>query len=278
MSETGIPVPGAPDAVTRTIVGKTLWECRRSVASWTLSIAAVGVLYAAFWPSMEAPAMQQAIASYPEELLKAMNYTDLGTAAGYIGSTVYGLLAAVLVAVYAISAGARVIAGEEEDGILDIILAHPVGRVRIALERFTSIVITIVLMTTVLWISLVAISGPASLDGISIGQFAAASLQLTLFGVAIGSVSFAVGAATGRRGLALGVASAIAVLGYLEMGVFPQVQWLEWTRDVTPWTWYLGGKPLANGVQLGDCCLLVAMAVVMVGGGTWAFTRRDIGV
>ena len=38
--------------------------------------------------------MQQAMASYPKALLEAMNYTDLASATGYVGSAVFGMLGA----------------------------------------------------------------------------------------------------------------------------------------------------------------------------------------
>lgn len=273
-----LPVPGAPDAVTRTVLSKTLWENRRGVVAWPLSVAAVGAMYAAFWPTIDTPEMQQAMSSFPQALLEAMNYTDMTSAAGYVGSAVYGLLAAALVAVMTITQGARAVAGEEEDGVLELLLAHPVSRARLALERFAALAVTMALTAVVLWVTMVALSGPARLEGVSAGEFAAASIQLALFGLALGSVAFAVGAATGRRGWAVSAAAAVTVLGYLANGVFPQFEPLRWTRNVTPWDWYVGGAPLRNGLQLGDCGLLLTTTALLVAVGTWAFTRRDIGV
>ncbi len=273
-----LPVPGAPDLVTRTVTAKTLWDGRRAVLGWAVSIAGVGAMYGAFWPTIDTPEMQQAMRSYPKALLEAMSYTDMTTASGYIGSAVHGLLGAALMAVLAIQQGSRAIAGEEEDGSLDLLLAHPISRARLALERFGALAVTVAIAVTLLWVALVAISGPARLDDISVAGFAAASVQLALFGLTLGSVAFAVGAATGRRATAMAVASTVAVLGYLANGVFPQFEPLRWTRDVSPWNWLLGGAPLRNGLQLADCGLLLATTMVFVSLGTWAFTRRDIGV
>ncbi|MEZ5095704.1 MAG: hypothetical protein R2731_06050 [Nocardioides sp.] len=129
-----------------------------------------------------------------------------------------------------------------------------------------------------LWLVLMALRRPAHLDGISAGGLAAASLQLVLFAAALGSVSFAVGAATGRKGWALAAGALVAVVGYLANGVFPQVEALAWTQHVTPWHWYLDGAPLRHGVQWLDLPRLAAMALALVAAGTWAFDRRDIGV
>jgi len=128
----------------------------------------------------------------------------------------------------------------------------------------------------VLWLVMLAISGPAQLDGISTAEFAAAAAHLVLFGACIGGLAFAVGAATGRRAPALGISAGAAVLGYLANGVLPQVRGLEWTRQASPWHWYLGGEPLRNGLQVGGVLLLLGVTAVLVVAGTWCFNRRDL--
>jgi ABC-2 type transport system permease protein len=276
-TRTGLPVPGAPDLVTRTILGKTLWESRRSLLGWSLSVGAVAAAYTSVWPTMNTPEMQKAIAGYPKSLLEALHYTDMTTAVGYVGSAVYGLLGALLITVYGIAGGARTVAGDEEEGLLDLLLAHPVGRVRAALDRFAAVAVGLVLMTLVVWLVVVAVNVPLAL-AVSPANAAGASVHLALLGLVHGSVSFAVGAATGRRGWAIGAGAAVAVLGYLASGVLPQIHGLGWTRDVSPWDWAVSGSPLANGIQVGDCGLLLALSVVLIGLGSWAFTRRDVGV
>ncbi|MFN8195821.1 MAG: ABC transporter permease subunit [Nocardioidaceae bacterium] len=278
MAPDALALRRTPDGVTRSIFTKTLWDGRRSLVVWCVAIAAVGAVYGGFWPSMNSPEMQKAIAAYPRALMEALNYDDVATAAGYVGSAVFGLLAAVLLLVFGLGAGARLVAGDEEAGTLDLVLSHPVSRTRVALERFGAVALQMALMATCLGIALVLLIGPADLEGVSAGHVAAACVQLVLFGLALTSVAFAVGAATGRRGWALGAGAAVAVVGYLANGVLPQVHALEWTRQVSPWHWYVGGEPLRHGLQPGDCALLVALTVVLVALGTWAFSRRDVGV
>jgi ABC-2 type transport system permease protein len=257
---------------------KTLWDARRSLLGWTLAISAVAVLYAAFWPTVNTPEMQDALRNYPEGVLEAFNYNDLTSPAGYLGSSVYGLLIPLLVAVFAIAWGTRAVAGDEEAGTLDLLLAHPVSRVRVALQRVGALIAALALVGAVLWLAMLAIAGPAELEGVTAAELAAATVQLVLFGACLGGLAFAVGAATGRRAVALGASAAVAVLAYLANGVFPQVEGLEWTRDVSPWHWYLGGEPLSNGLQVGDALLLLVVAAVLVAAGTWAFNRRDVAV
>jgi ABC-2 type transport system permease protein len=264
--------------VLRNVFTKTLWDARRALLGWTLAIAAVGAMYASFWPTINTPDMQKALASYPKALREAFHYDDMASAAGYVGSTVYGLLIPLLVAVFAITYGTRAVAGDEEAGTLDLLLAHPVSRVSTALQRVAALATAVTVISFVLWLAMLAITGPAKLGGISAGEFAAANLQLVLFGLCIGAVAFAVGASTGRKAIAIGVTAGVTVLAYLANGVFPQVESLKWTRDVSPWHWYTGGEPLKNGLPVGDSLLLLGTAVVLVALGTWRFNRRDVAV
>jgi len=262
----------------RNVFTKTLWDARRSLLGWTVAISAVAMMYAAFWPTVNTPQMQQALSNYPQGVLEAFNYNDLTSPAGYLASSVYGLLIPLLVAVFAIAQGTRAVAGDEEAGTLDLPLAHPVSRTRLALQRFAALGAALVLVGAVLWLAMLAIAGPAELEGITAAEFAAATIQLALFGACLGALAFAVGAATGRKALALGVSAGAAVLAYLANGVFPQVQGLQWTREVSPWHWYLGGEPLTNGLQTGDALLLLAVTAVLVAAGTLGFNRRDVAV
>jgi ABC-2 type transport system permease protein len=260
-----------PDVLTR-----SLWDARRSLPGWTLAIAAVAVMYAAFWPTVNSPEMADALAAYPEGMMAAFNSGDLGTPQGYLGGAVYGLLVPLLVAVFMIAAGTRSIAGDEEAGTLDLVLAHPVSRPSLALQRLGGALAGMAVVAVVLFALMVALRRPFELNAVSIGGFLAVNVQLALFGALFGTLAFALGAATGRKAVALGVSAATAVLAYLANSVFPQVEALGWTRTISPFHWYLGGDPLTNGLQWPGVLALTGGVVVLAAAGTWLFTRRDL--
>jgi ABC-2 type transport system permease protein len=264
--------------MVRNVFTKSLWDGRRALLGWTIAIVAVGAMYGAFWPSMRSPEMAKALEAYPKGLLEALNYDDLTTAAGYLGGSVYGLLGPLLMAVFTIAGGTRAVAGDEEAGTLDLVLAHPVSRPQLALHRFAGLVVNVLVICTALWLAMAALAGPAQFDGVTAGELAAMNVHLALFGICFGAVAFAIGAATGSRALALWGSAAIAVLAYLANGVAPQVESLEWTRKLSPFHWYLGGNPLTAGLQASGPLLLLGVSAVLVVIGTLAFTRRDIAV
>lgn len=255
---------------------KSLWDARRSLPAWTVAIAAVALMYAAFWPSMRSPEMARAMAAYPKNVLAAFNYTDITTAPGYLGGAVYGLLVPLLVAVFMISAGARAIAGDEDAGTLELVLAHPISRTRLALQRLGGLLLGMAVVAVVLLVTMLAVRGAFQLDDVPVAGFLAINLQLLLFGACFGALAYAIGAATGSKAAALAGSAGIAVLAYLANSVFPQVSALGWTRDVSPFHWYLGGDPLVNGVSWPGVAALLTATALLAAAGTALFTRRDL--
>jgi ABC-2 type transport system permease protein len=259
----------------RNVFTKSLWDARRSLTGWTLAIVGVGAMYGAFWPSVQSPALAQAMEAYPKAIKDALDF-DLLSAAGYLRGSVYGLLVPLLVAIFAIATGTRAVAGDEEAGTLDLVLAYPVGRAHLALQRFGALIVELGIVCFVMFLAMVAMTGPFGFDGISAAEFAATNLQLALFGICFGALAFAIGAATGSRALALWVSAAVAVLAYVAKALLPQVQGLGWARDLSPFQWFIGGDPLSNGLQIGSCLLLLGTAAALVALGTTTFTRRDL--
>lgn len=258
----------------------TAWlrASRRTLLGWSVGVVLVGGLYAGFWPTLDNPELQELLENYPQAILEAIGYTDVSTPQGYLNATIYGLVVAVLLLVFAVVMGTRLVAGDEEAGTLDLVQAHPVSRPSLALQRFAAFAAAVVLIVAVFWLVMVAIAGPARFSEISPAQLAAAHVHLALFTVMFGSLTFAVGAATGRRGPALATGAVVGVVAYAAAGLLPQVDGLEWTRDYSAFTWLNGSEPLRNGVDGRHVLLMLAITLALVAGGTFGYRRRDIAV
>lgn len=262
----------------RSVFTKTLWDQRRSLAGWVVGIAVIGLFYAGFYPVVNNEEMRAALEAYPEGFLDAIGFTDVTSPAGYLASTTFGLLAPTLVIVFAAAIGGSAIAGEEEGGRLDLVLAHPVSRWSVAWQRFAAVVVAMLVVGLVMALGLVAISGPADLGEIGPANLFAASVQLALFGVLFGAIALGLGAATGRRSIVYAVVAIVGVAGFFGYNLGPSVEGLEWLADISPYGVYLGGEPLRNGFQLVDSAVLVLASLVLVALGGLVFDRRDVAV
>jgi ABC-2 type transport system permease protein len=82
-------------------------------------------------------------------IYQALGYDNSPT--GYLQGTLFALLGPLLAVMMAVAAGARAIAGDEEAGTLELLLAHPVSRTRLLLERFGALAAAVILLRLVVW-------------------------------------------------------------------------------------------------------------------------------
>ncbi|MBC7289994.1 MAG: ABC transporter permease [Actinotalea sp.] len=266
---------GTTTAPAGTVLRGVLHEQRRTVVLWALALCGVGSMYTAFYPSVGGAKMDVMLEAMPPELITAMGFEAIATAGGYVQSTVYQLLGAILVLVCAIGLGGRLVAGAEEDGVLELEIAAPVSRTTVYLERLAALWLVALVLVAALTAALTALTSVMGMD-VAITGLLAGSLGLWLFGGALGTLAFALGAATGRRGYAVGTAAAVATLSYVLAYLGPLVEGAAWMEQLSPYHWYVGGDPLTDGVAWGGYGLLLALAVVAAVAGGLAFRRRDI--
>ncbi|MEU3459157.1 ABC transporter permease subunit [Streptomyces sp. NPDC006733] len=260
-----------------TVFRKHLSDNRRGFVGWALAITAIAAMYSSMWPVMgRNSSLATAIDSFPTAMRDAFHLQDYGTAAGYFGSTVFGLLVPILLVVFAVGAGTKAIAGDEEAGLLDLALAHPVRRVRLATSRWLAVLAAIVLVGAVLLVVELALRVPAKFAAISMANLAAMTVQLVLFGCCFASIAFGIGACTGRRTYAIVGGAYATVVSYLADSFLPQIKGLHWIQSYSPFHWYLGGDPLQNGLQWTHCALLVALSLCCAAIGIRGFDRRDV--
>jgi ABC-2 type transport system permease protein len=274
----GRPPGRAPNRTARTfaVFGGVLRGQRRSLIGWAIALTAVCAVYVSFYPLIGEEQMQDMAGMIPDDLAAAMGYDRLGDATGYLTATIYGLLGPALLLVFAIGAGARLLAGNEEDGTLELELTYPVARRTVYLERllglWASIAILVALTSLVSWLLVLALDLDVAGAGILAG-----ALGLLLLTAAMGTVAYAVGAATGRRVLGLASGAGLAVAAYMADAIGPLVG-ADWVTAVSPWSWYLAEDPLANGIDPVGYVLLAALAGVAAGLGLLRIDRRDLGV
>jgi len=260
----------------RSVFSKTLWEQRRGIIGWSSGIAAVGVLHASFYPSMANPDMAAAIEAFPDGMLEALGFTDITSSAGYLGGATYGILGPVLIIIFASTFGARAIAGEEEAGRLDVLLAHPVARWSVLVQRAGALVVAVAIAGIAVFAVMTAAAGPAQYAQIGVANLAAATVQLVLLGCFFGALAFSVGAITGRRSFALATVVAVAILTYFANTLGPSVDALAWSRDLSPFRYYSGSQPLVNGWPAADGLVLFLVGAAFVAVGVLGFSRRDL--
>ena len=101
-------------------------------------------------------------------------------------------------------------------------------------------------------------------------------MRLTLLGLAVGSVTFAVGGATGRRQAAVAAGAGVGVLMYLLNTLAVMNETIRPLRYVSLFHWAGGSAPLGKPLDWGGMLVLVATSVVFLAATLPLFERRDV--
>ncbi len=174
----------------------------------------------------------------------------------------------------AIGNGSKILAGHEEDGELELELTSPLPRSAIYAQRLAALWAQITVVVGVVSLAILVIDAAEGL-AIPRGDLAAATLQLWLLVGFFGSLAFGIGAATGRRGIALGAAAGFAVVSWMFNAIGPTIK-QDWMASVSPIGWYMADNPVTRGFQPVDVLLLLAASAVAICVGWFGFGRRDL--
>ena len=264
----------------RSVFLKTLRDQRRAILWWVIGLLGLAAYLAVLYPSISTtPSYNQMLQAWPKGIVASVmgEFPDYSTPEGYMNSTTFFMMVPLLFIAFAAGLGAKAIAGEEEHGTLDVLLANPLPRWRVVLDKFGALVLLTVVLGASLWLGL-AVGGAAVHMDLKLGRLAAVTLSAILLGVAFGTLALAVGAATGKRGLSTALASVVGVVAYFLNSLAPVVSSLQPYRKLSLLYYYIGADPLRNGLNLGHAAVLAGVTVVLLAVGVLAFQRRDVGV
>jgi len=260
---------------------KGLRDQGRSLFWWSVGLLAYVLMIFMFYPTIHenAEVLNQYLEVFPEAFTKAFlgDLTDLASSVGFLTAYIFSMMVPVMMLIYAIGVGAGAIAGEEERGTLDLLLANPISRRQVLLEKFATLLAGTAILAAVLWLGLWLGAIAVSMD-ISPMRLAEATLSMVLLVVCLGALALAAGAARGKRGVAAGLASAVAVVSYLINNMAPVAEVLETCLPLSLFYYYVGNDPLVNGLDPVHVAVLVGLTALFVVIGVVTFDRRDLAV
>ncbi|MET8004288.1 ABC transporter permease subunit [Nonomuraea glycinis] len=263
------------------MIAKSLRDYRRSLIGWAIGLSAFMMMYLGVYSSIkQSPDLYgaQAMAKFPGALKDLMGgLQDFTSGAGYLQSVVYQLFVPFLFIACAMLAANRAIAQPEEAGTLELIVTLPIDRKRLVLDRFAALALGLLAVAAVTllvtWVMAEAVG-----IGVTFDRILAAHTGVLLLGLFFGTVTLAVGAATGRRALATAVVGGWALLGYVVVTIGKSVEAIAWLKWVSPFHYYAEGQPLYQGFPVGDYLVLAGATAVLALTAVLAFDRRDVGV
>lgn len=258
---------------------KTLRDARRAIGWWSLGLIAMTALMIAVYPSVrDNPDLNTMVEDYPDAFKAFLGLgenIDYTSATGYLNSELFAFMVPLLLLIAAIGAGARATAGEEERGTLDLLLANPISRRRLVLEKLGALAAEIALLASVLLLALVV--GVETIGmSVSAAHLAAATLAAALLAFAFGAIALFLGAALGHRGAAIGITAACAVAAYLLNSLAEIVGFLEPLRGASPFYHYATNDALRSGLAVEHVGFLLLLSAAAIVAAVVAFERRDL--
>jgi ABC-2 type transport system permease protein len=260
---------------------KGLRDQRRSLSIWMASVVGYVIMMCSLFPSIRESAgdMQGYIESMPEAFRKAFmgESTDFGNAVTYLNGELFSFMTPLFVMIFAIGLAAAQIAGEEESGTLSLLLAYPVERTRLLLQKLGVLVAGTAALCAAHLAAMLVANVVIGLD-MPTGDLIGAHVSLLLLALAVATIAFAAGAATGKRGLTIAVGSAVGIVAYLLNIVAQLVESLLWLQKISLFYYYGGAEPLRLGLRPAYAAVLLAV-IVVAGVVAWrTFERRDVHV
>jgi ABC-2 type transport system permease protein len=259
---------------------KTLRDQERPLLLWGGYLVALAVLMALFYPTIShMTAFNQYLSQLPEGLKQMFGsgLIDYTSPSGYFSTELFSLMVPLLLLVFGIGFGANAIAGDEEKGTLGFLLANPVPRRRVVVDKFGVLVVSMILLGSLFWAGL-AISSLAMGIDISLLKLAEATVGAVLLGLVFASLSFLAGCIKGNKGRSMGIASGLAVLTYLLNTLGGLVSGLKDFRFLSPFYHYMEPDTLANGFAPVHILVLLGLVIVFLVVSIPAFIRRDISI
>ena len=259
---------------------RAIADRHRWLIGWSIGISAFAVVNIAFWAAMEdeAATMNEMIDRMPESLQSLFGMgggIDPFSPIGYLSSQVYALALPLLLLIAALGVAGS-LAGDEERGLLETVYALPVTRARVVIERWLALMVLTSVLAIVSMVTVLVSTRVVGLEA-GAGAVALATLSAALLTWAIAGIGLAVGAATGRRGVAISVAAVVAVASYVITSLADAgIGFFRHIEVVSLFTRYAVVETLAGATPFGSMAVMLAVACIGVAVAVWAIDRRDL--
>ena len=259
---------------------QVLWRRRFPLMWWSLGVLGADALLGVAYPSIrDNSELDKTFAGLPPGVQAALGLQAglITSPAGYLNSQYFANLLPILLLVFAIGLAAWSIGGDEGAGTLELLLANPISRLRLSMERSGALALEVAGLTAVAGLGLVALAPATGLSkGLTPDRILEATIAAGLFALTFAAVSFAIGAATGSRSAAISISAALAVALFMIEGLAEQVRVLGPIREASPWHWFLGSDPIRQGLLWQSWVLPLAVSIAAILLGSLVFTRRNL--
>lgn len=257
----------------------TLWQRRRSIIGWSIGISLLIFINMIFYPTFkdQAAELQKSFESLPEAAVQLFGgSTDFFSPVGFLNSQIFFMMLPLYLAIMAIGLGHKLIAQEEQDKSIELILSRPISRSKLLLAKSTAGIMSLIIVTVVGLATTLIVGEIVKLD-INTVYVLLATLSCFLLIVSFGAVAFMLSALGKPRSVSVALSATLALGGYIIVSLVSTVSWLEIPSKFFPFYYYKSSAILYGYMEWSNLLFFGAI-IVLCGIISWvAFRRRDIG-
>ena len=253
---------------------KTASEHKGLVIVTVVAAVLMGAILGPMYPLIDDAILSIADA-LPEALLRMFGNGDLSTPEGWYQLEYLSLMGPIGVILVTTTIAARALAGEESRRTMGLLLANPVRRSSIVIEKSIAMAVLGVVIGVSVFVG-IALGSLLGGLGMDICNIAAASALVTLLGLVFGALAFFLSAAFGRMRLVIFGTIGAAFAFFLLNSLLPLSESLAGWARLSPFYYFLSSDPLTTGMNWGHAAVLAGISIALIVLSVFAFDRRDI--
>ncbi|NIM94706.1 MAG: ABC transporter permease subunit [Anaerolineales bacterium] len=258
------------------IFSNTLSRYRGSILGWGIVLGLYSVILVGLYNSVleMRPTLQAALENYPPELIAFIgDIPSLFTPSGFLNTYVFSYMALFL-GIFAVLTGSGILAGDEESGILDLLISHPITRTRLFWGRSLGFIAATALILAIMWMGSV-LAAPRTAMEVTFGQLASPHVSIFALLLLFGAMTTFLSMVLPSRKLAASAAGLILVASFMATMIVKVNPDLEVLNKISPFGYYQGGFAI-DGLNWTWVAGLLASALIFELGAWLLFLRRDI--
>ena len=263
------------------MVFKREWKrAQKALWIWVLALGGMSFLIMSIYPQFaeNKDQLEELIKLYPEAMLKAFNIDQLGfdsalgfyAIEGYLFVTLFGSIYAALLA-------GGVLVKEESDRTIEFLLAKPISRIQVVVQKAAAVGLVLVMFNLVLTIINYVGFQIADDNQVEFDTFIMISIAPLLLHLTFAAISFGISAFLRKQRLVTSISLAVVLFSYFMSIVSSISDKLSFFKWMTPFE-YVSSAYIIEHAAVKPEYLLI-MVVVICGSiaiAIWKYNKKDL--
>jgi len=248
------------------------------ILGWGIALALIGVLIVWMYDSFAAEQEQFAeiLKMYPSEISAFLgDLSTMVTPEGWVSVEFFSYMPLIL-GIFAVLTGSGLLVSDEENGTLDLVMAHPVSRTALFVGRLLAFVAATVAILAICWLGFVLPMNWSSMD-IGWGRMCLPLISLLAQLLVFGTISLLLSMLLPSRRMAATTGGALLVASFFITGLAKLNEDLEPVARLSPLNYYQTQEAFQGLNYAWFAGLLVSVLLFTIL-AWWCFQRRDIRV